>query len=340
MSFVSQRFWQFLCIGLIVYSFLGGVLLPLSPSVEAIEYAERDSVLQLIIHTPKLNEAVDKFYLKSSSLKDTSTLLLFPQEIKKTSDGYILDFPHPALFSNLGKGKPLDLLCHTTTWGALRYFSAYFVDTIRGNKVLASTPHLNVPDKQFHLSFPNRNILRESIRNLFFHVPMWFTMIALLIYSLVHSILYLSNGKIQNDSKTFQSARIALFFGILGLLTGMVWAKYTWGAFWTNDPKLNGTAIGMLAYLAYFILRGSVEDEIKRAKLSAVYNIFSFTIYIVFIMILPRINDSLHPGNGGNPGFNVYEQDDVMRLFFYPAVIGWIMLGFWLTEIYVRLSQR
>ena len=340
MNFLNQRILQLICLFLIGYSFLGGLLLPLSPNIEKLDYKTADTLLIIDIAIPKLKEGVTEFYLKKSALGDTSQLILKPSKYSKTEYGFQLFFPHPARFQDFKTGDVLDLVCHTQTWGGLRYFSAYFVDTVIGDQRLPVIYKMIMPEKQFHLSFPNRNILRESIRNLFYHVPMWFTMMALLIYSLVHSILFLSTGRLTHDTKASINAAVASMFGVIGILTGMIWAKYTWGAFWTNDPKLNGAAIGMLAYLAYFILRGSLEDEIKKAKLAAVYNIFSFTIYMVFIWILPRINDSLHPGNGGNPGFNVYEQDNVMRLFFYPAVIGWIFLGFWLTELYVKLKER
>lgn len=104
-----------------------------------------------------------------------------------------------------------------------------------------------------------------------------------------------------------------MVFGILGLLTGMVWAKYTWGAWWVNDVQLNGVAGTMLVYAAYFLLRGSMDDEQKRARISAVYNIFAFAMMVVFIIILPRMTDSLHPGKGGNPGFSSYDLDHRLR---------------------------
>jgi heme exporter protein C len=102
---------------------------------------------------------------------------------------------------------------------------------------------------------------------------------------------------------------------------------------------LNGTAVAMLTYLAYLVLRGSLDDEQKRARLSAVYNIFAYVMMIVLIMILPRMTDSLHPGNGGNPAFGKYDMDNMMRLIFYPAVIGWTLLGAWLVNLQVRLDR-
>lgn len=186
--------------------------------------------------------------------------------------------------------------------------------------------------------FPNLAILNESIRNLFFHVPMWFGMVLVLLFSFVNSIMYLSTNKIKYDIYASNAAKVGVMFGMLGIFTGMVWANYTWGAPWPNDPKLNGAAIAMLIYFAYIILRGSVDDEVKRAKISSVYNIFAYVIYIMFIFIIPRLTDSLHPGNGGNPGFGAYDLDNNLRLFFYPAILGWTSMAFWIISILVRMD--
>ena len=186
------------------------------------------------------------------------------------------------------------------------------------------------------LEVPTLPILNETIRALYLHVPMWFTMIFLLLLSSFHSYKYIADGDALHDLKSYNFAHLGVYFGILGLLTGMVWAKYTWGTFWTNDPKLNGSAIGLLIYFGYFILRSSIDDESKRGKISSVYNVFAFCMLIPLIFILPRLTDSLHPGNGGNPGFNVYDMNSQLRLVFYPAVIGFIFLGLWIADIRLK----
>ncbi|MDX5325861.1 MAG: cytochrome c biogenesis protein [Bacteroidota bacterium] len=185
---------------------------------------------------------------------------------------------------------------------------------------------------------PRLPILNETIRNLYFHVAMWFAMLGMMTASLVYSIKYLKSSSSAHDLAARIFAETGLVFATLGLLTGMVWANFTWGAPWTNDPKLNGTAITMLVYFAYLILRGSLDDPEKRGRLSGVYNIFAYVLMIVFIGILPRLTDSLHPGNGGNPGFNSYDMDSRLRMVFYPAVLGWILFGFWVTRLRLRLN--
>ncbi|MBT5151785.1 MAG: cytochrome c biogenesis protein CcsA, partial [Flavobacteriales bacterium] len=181
--------------------------------------------------------------------------------------------------------------------------------------------------------------IEQSIRNLFYHVSMWFAMVAMMAASFGNAIGFLTSENMARDRRSISLAETGMFFSILGLLTGMLWAKFTWGAWWTNDPKLNGTAITMLIYLAYFVLRNSIDDPRKRARISGVYNIFAFVMMIVFIGILPRMTDSLHPGNGGNPGFNSYDLDNRLRLVFYPAVLGWILVGTWIAALRYRIRN-
>lgn len=186
---------------------------------------------------------------------------------------------------------------------------------------------------------PRQPILNESIRNVYFHVPLWFAMIILLLTSAIYSIRYLRSGRSDDDRVAVEFANTAILFGLLGCLTGAIWANFTWGEPWPNDPKLNSVAVGMLMYLAYLILRGSFDDEQRRARISAVYNIFTFAVFIPLIFIVPRLTDSLHPGNGGNPAFGKYDMDSQMRMVFYPAIIGFTLLGVWITELRVRLRR-
>jgi heme exporter protein C len=186
---------------------------------------------------------------------------------------------------------------------------------------------------------PRLAILNETERNLYFHVPMWFGMTIILLASVVNSIRYLREPSTRLDILAHESAKTGILLGVLGLMTGSLWARYTWGTWWTTDVKLNGAAVTMLIYAAYLVLRGSVNDEQQRARLSAIYNIFAFSAAIPLLFIMPRLAEaSLHPGMGGNPGFSKYDLDSAMRLVFYPAVIGWTLLGVWITEVACRLA--
>ena len=201
----------------------------------------------------------------------------------------------------------------------------------------------------FLLDVPRLPILNESIRNLYFHVSMWFAMMILFIVTVIYSIKYLRTFNHRNDIVASNFAAIGSYLGILGYATGVIWASYTWltdqnqsiGSV-LKEPKLIGAAIALLIYGAYFVLRGSFTDIDKRARISAVYNIFAFVMLFPSIWIIPRLVGSLHPGapgsDSGNPALNQDDIDSGMRIVFYPAVIGFTLLGVWIATIKIRLQ--
>jgi heme exporter protein C len=183
--------------------------------------------------------------------------------------------------------------------------------------------------------------LYHTIRNLFFHVPMWFGMMVLFIVSVIYAIKYLRNATIKNDIYSAAFAKTGMLFGVLGLVTGAIWANYTWGEPWSNDPKQLGAAIAILIYAAYFILRNSIPDMDKRARIGAVYNVFACAMLFPTLWIIPRMVESLHPGGQGvegNPGVAGKDLDPTMRMVFWPAVIGWTLLAVWITTLKIRFE--
>ncbi len=189
------------------------------------------------------------------------------------------------------------------------------------------------------MDVPRQPILNETIRNVYFHVPLWFGMIAMMTASGWYAIRYLRFGQWGDDIQSVEYANTGLVFGLLGYVTGAIWGNYTWGDPLPKDPKILSAAAGMLLYLAYWLLRGSFRDEQQRARISAIYNIFAFAMFIPLVFILPRLTDSLHPGNGGNPAFGKYDMDNQMRMVFYPACIGMILLGAWISTLRIRLRR-
>jgi heme exporter protein C len=201
----------------------------------------------------------------------------------------------------------------------------------------------------FLMEVPRLFILNETIRNLYFHVCMWFGMMILYGTSFYYSIRYLRGFNYRNDIFASNFASVGSIFGLLGYLTGMIWVSVTWvtdqgqslgGVL--KEPKLIGAAIALLIYGAYFVLRGSFTDIDKRARISAVYNIFAFIMLFPSIWIIPRLVGSLHPGapgsDSGNPALDRNDMDSTMRMVFYPAVIGWTLLGVWIATLKIRLA--
>ena len=208
------------------------------------------------------------------------------------------------------------------------------MDSISAAASWGSLDELNSSNK---IAFPFQHILYETMRNTFFHVAIWMSMFALLIVSCYHSIQYLRTKDMVHDYRTSSLTTISLVFGIAGLLTGSLWAKYTWGSFWTNDIKLNMTAVALLIYFGYWILRSSISDLENRARVSSVFNLFAFASLMILVMVIPRLTDSLHPGNGGNPAFSSYDMDNNVRMIFYPAIIAYFLIGLWIAELHQRI---
>ena len=192
------------------------------------------------------------------------------------------------------------------------------------------------------LNIPKVAMLEHTARNLYFHVPMWFTMMALTALSAVHAIQCLRTNSPVSDIRSRTAALIAVTFGILGLATGSVWAHYTWyegtNIWWNFDPKQTMAAVQVLIYCAYFALRSALDDPRKRARIAAVYNLFAFATVPFLLYVLPRQLDSLHPGAEGNPAFSDIT-DPIMRVVFYPAVLGFIGVGWLLYTQRVRLAR-
>lgn len=173
-------------------------------------------------------------------------------------------------------------------------------------------------------------------------------MMILFIISVVHAIKYLRTNDLKSDIRSRQYAVVGILFGVMGYATGAIWASYVWAdpnqaqvaslSAILKEPKLIGTAIALLIYFAYLVLRDSIKDIDKKARISAVYNIFAFAFLFPSIWIIPRLLESLHPGGQGNPALNPQDVDARMRLVFYPAVIGWTLLGVWIASLKIRMN--
>jgi len=197
------------------------------------------------------------------------------------------------------------------------------------------------------IKIPILPVLGETIRNIFYHVGMWLAMMVLFTCSVVHSIKYLRTNQLKSDIAARSYAAVGVLFGILGYATGAIWMSYTWadpnnpsfdfGAV-AREPKLIGAAMALLIYFAYFILRDSIPDIDKKARISSVYNIFAFAMLFPTIWIVPRILPSLHPGQEGNPALNFNDLDATMRMVYYPATLGWILLGVWIATLKIRIG--
>ena len=334
---MKVAWWKILSVFIILYVIIVGLLVPLKQGITAVTPSSLNTGttvdLKIIGYNTKFNsDSKIRVWLKQDDEHALeSNKIAVSNETEITAS---FSIPHDLPFDT--KVKDFTLVVDNAIEGTTVLPNAIYItknDTIKGDFVNAKIENLT---KANAITFPFRNILAETIRNTYFHVPLWFAMFALFFTALINSVKFLRTNDLQYEYKAAGYTYTGLIFGILGLITGAIWAKHTWGAYWSWDVKQNMAAISVLIYLAYFVLKNSFEDREKAARLSGVYNIFAFMAMIPLLFVIPRMTDSLHPGNGGNPALGSQDLDKTMRMVFYPAVIGFILLGFWLSEIKFR----
>lgn len=335
---------KILSVLILLYVFTVGMLIPLKPGIVAVTPSAvrtgEDVTLRVEGYNSHYEEGKENL---RAWLKLDEEHALAAQAVEVQSNRNVsLQFSIPEYLPGRERVGNFSLILDNPVDGASVLPSALFVtqDSLDPELGKSAWEKQNATIEELHeldgMTFPFRNILSETIRNTYFHVPLWFAMLFIFIGGVYNSIGYLRKGQLLSDTAAASFTKVGILFGILGLLTGAIWAKNTWGSFWSWDVKQNMTAIALLIYFAYFVLRHSFEDQERKARISAVYNIFAFSALIPLIYVIPRLTDSLHPGSGGNPAMGGEDLDHTMRMVFYPAIIGWTLFGIWITDLVKR----
>jgi heme exporter protein C len=323
--------WKGLSVVLLLYVVIVGLHTPLGPAlvhVSADRIAPGEVSFEVTGYNTKFKDEVWA-WIENGDVSTCLTVKVISPEKLQLSGTIPSGLSEQLSDLRVASGMDGDLVLH----------EAFFTEGLGTGAISTPCAGMDVSPIASARHFPDRAILNETIRNLFFHVPMWFTMMVLMTISFWQSLRVLRTGDLGADRMALSAVDVSLLFAAMGLITGSIWARATWGDWWTSDPKLNGAAVTVLIYAAYLILRGSIPDGHKRARLAAIYNIFAYVLMFVFIMVLPRLTDSLHPGNGGNPAFSSYDLDSSLRAVFYPAVTGWVLLGVWAYTLHLRVSR-
>lgn len=346
MKWIQQHGWKALGVLLLLYAFTAGLLAPLKPGI----LTASPQLLRAGSEVTLRIRGYNSFYQEGQAglrawLKLDKERALAASSIQAVSETELdAVFQIPAVLPIAAKTTPMTLILDNTVDGPSVLPNAVSVTQETVDSLAGAQSWLNSPIQKLHpgptgIRFPFRNILYETIRNTYFHVALWFAMLLLFIGSVRHSARYLRRQDAEDDRRAAAYTRVGVMFGILGLATGAIWAKNTWNAYWSWDVKQNMTAIALFIYIAYFILRAAFEDAERKARLSAVYNVFAFVALIPLIFVIPRLTDSLHPGAGGNPALGGEDLDNTMRMIFYPAIIGWTLLGAWMAQLNYRIDR-
>ncbi len=344
MDRIKKHWWKILSIVLMLYTLIVGMGTPLKPGILEVYPYNAQAGTQLRLKVKGYNSNYDQNETTAWLKIDSSYYIQSRFCASITYDVMTAVFDIPEYLPSKDSIVQVNLIVSNDEDKGSILPSAVFIkqNAIDSLKGLAPWSRSNTLEEVYTMEefrFPYRNVIYETVRNTFYHVALWFAMFILLIISLVYNVGYLRSPSLELDTKAYAFTAVAILYGILGLITGSIWAKFAWGAFWTTDVKLNMTAVAMLIYFAYLVLRSSIPDLDRRAKLSAVYSIFAFFALIALVFIIPRMTDSLHPGNGGNPAFGGEDLDNTLRMVFYPSIIGFTLLGIWIASLKIRISN-
>jgi hypothetical protein len=250
---MTHYWWKILSAILVILAVVVGLKTPLSPGIPSTS-------------PDRLNNGVTSVEIKGYNTHFTESEESLSIWVENGSSRYcpyevsvISDTEIRATFSITGQVQEafFDLYVANSIDGTLFLPSAFLQNDLEvvsepGN---VESCEINPQEGIAAFNFPNQPILNETIRNLLYHVPSWFAMIFIMLISLIRSIQYLNSGNMARDIGASSAAEVGLVFAFIGLATGSIWARFTWGAWWVNEPRRNGAAIAVVIYLAYFALK-------------------------------------------------------------------------------------
>lgn len=150
---------------------------------------------------------------------------------------------------------------------------------------------------------PPEETMGEVYRIFFFHLPANIASFLLFFAAFVAGIVYLRTKQQRWDRWGAASVEVGVLAAFIGTVTGSIWARPIWNAWWTWDPRLTTVTILLLTYIGYLMLRGAMDDPERRARYSAVFAILAF-INVPLVYFSTRLFDrTIHPViiGGENP---------------------------------------
>lgn len=186
---------------------------------------------------------------------------------------------------------------------------------------------------------PAEGFLGESSRIVFFHVPCAWTATLAFLIAAGYSAAYLARRNPRHDLFAAAAVRLGLLFAVLTLITGSIFARIMWGAYWNWDPRQTSYLLLVFLYGAYLFLRQSVADPERRARMSAAYALFAGILMPFLVFVAPRVTASLHPQTIINPQGEIL-MDTPTRVVFFGGLLGFSLLFVWLLSLDARLALR
>jgi len=175
----------------------------------------------------------------------------------------------------------------------------------------------------------------ESARIIVFHVPCAVVAAVAFVVSALFAVIYLARRRSLDDMRSAAAVEIGLVFAVLAMVTGSIFAEQQWGAWWSGDPREVSMVVLILIYAAYMALRASINEDRRKASVSAVYVFFALPAMIYLVFILPRITFSLHPSDTISRGLLGREYAVALA----ASAVGFLGIAAWMFSIRMALSR-
>jgi heme exporter protein C len=134
---------------------------------------------------------------------------------------------------------------------------------------------------EIFLTVPDEAAQGYIYRILYIHAPAAWLFMLCAFASMVGSVVFLINKDFRWDTVAVSVTEVALPFGAINLVTGMIWARIIWGVWWVWDARLTFMLISWLMYAGYLIFRRAIDEPTQRARVSAVLSILTFPAVVI-----------------------------------------------------------
>ena len=169
----------------------------------------------------------------------------------------------------------------------------------------------------------------------YYHAPSWFVMFTAVFICGIASLMYLFKRRPQLDRIAASAGELAVVFGLLGLVTGPLWARKAWGVWWQWDARLTMALLVEMIFVGYLIVRqygGPGSD-----KLAAGVAVFGMA-NVPFVYTSVNIWRTVHPKTTVVP--ELARTAPGMASAFWFCVLAFMLLFALLMTARVHLERR
>jgi heme exporter protein C len=177
----------------------------------------------------------------------------------------------------------------------------------------------------------------EVQRLMYLHVPLILVSYLAFFVVFVASILYLARRRERDDAIAHSSAEIGVLFTALAIAAGSIWGRPTWGTWWTWDARLTSTAILLLIFVGYLMLRALVDDPSRGATFCAVLGIIGFLDIPIIHMSVVWWRTLHQPASILRPGPATVAP--AMKVALYTNLAAFLLLYAYFLVKRIRLEQ-